>query len=482
MNKKIACEVVEDLLPLYIDGLTNEVTSRQVKEHLDECESCTNILRLMNEPAPSAIYGSKKEVDFLKKVRTKTRSVFLGSAFMVITAIVLLSAAIFFSKGYLIKVNIGCDTVAYDISVNGNSLTLSAFAADEGLTVKSAHFSDNGGVVTVSFKVVKKSIFSKDILEKTFTSNTDIKEVWLSGNKTAWYGNRIVWVSGGKDISAVTAAVFNTIHPYVGDMTANNNTACALNLSTRFGSYTNELQTAKEPYGWKIIFSENFALRKDGNTQELLRMYAYVLLAATGNLGEISFEYMVNSKVHLLTVTEREASEFALENIKNIGKDVIKLQTLFEKTGLVNNYYVTPFLSRQTDSLQINVANLIGSDFSVDSAQREEDGASFFSGSSLSAISMSCYLGGKLYTTIGGENADNLLIKKGEILSFSLLPADFGLKEWGGKETILLQFTLYDKNRNEYTVEQRVSVAAGSNRIYTLRLLGSAASGYTVTQ
>ncbi|HZK20999.1 MAG TPA: DUF4825 domain-containing protein [Oscillospiraceae bacterium] len=482
MSEKIACEIIEDLLPLYIDKLTSKVTNHKIKQHLNECESCSKAMRHMSEPASKETFVSKKEIDFLKKIRTRMKGVFLSSAFMAIAAVVLIIFAVFFSKGYFIKVNIGCDTVAYDISVNGNSLTLSAFAADEGLTVKSAHFSDNGGVVTVSFKVVKKSIFSKDILEKTFTSNTDIKEVWLSGSKASWYGNRIVWVSGSKDISAVTAAVFNTVHPYVGDMSANNNTACALNLSTHFGSYTNELQTAKEPYGWKIIFSENFALRKDDNTGELLKMYAYVLLAATGNLGEVSFEYMVNSKVHLLTVTEWEASEFALENIKNIGKDVVKLQALLEKTGLVNNYYVTPFLSRQTDSLQINVANLIGSDFSVDSAQREEDGASFFSGSSLSGISMSCYLGGKLYTTIGGENADNLLIKKGQILSFSLLPADFGLKEWSGKETISLQFTLYDKNHNEYTVEQNVNITASSNRIYTLRLLGSADTGYTAAQ
>lgn len=479
MSEKIACEIIKDLLPLYIDKLTSEVTNHKIKQHLSECESCSKAMRHMSEPASKETFVNKKEIDFLKKIRTRTKGVFLSSAFMAIAAVVLIIFAVFFSKGYF---NIDCDSIAYDISVNGNSLTLSAFAVDEDLAVKSARFSDNDGVITVSFKAVKKSMFSKSILEKTFTSNTDIKEVWLSGSKASWYGNRIVWVSGSKDISAVTAAVFNTVHPYVGDMSANNNTACALNLPTRFGSYTSELQTAKEPYGWKIIFSENFALRKDDNTQELLKMYAYVLLAATGNLGEISFEYMVNSKVHLLTVTEKEASEFALENIKNIGKDVIKLQALLEKTGLANNYYVTPFLSRQSDSLQINVANLIGSDFSVDSAQREEDGASFFSGSSLSAISMSCYLGSKLYTTIGGENADNLLIKKGEILNFSLLPADFGLKEWSGKETISLQFTLYDKNHNEYTVEQNVNITASSNRIFTLRLLGSADTGYTAAQ
>ena len=43
MNKeanRLDCEIVEDLLPLYHDGVVNAVTAEAVEEHLKECEGC----------------------------------------------------------------------------------------------------------------------------------------------------------------------------------------------------------------------------------------------------------------------------------------------------------------------------------------------------------------------------------------------------------------------------------------------------------
>lgn len=34
------CEIIRDLLPSYIDGLTSGVTNEEIKKHLDECETC----------------------------------------------------------------------------------------------------------------------------------------------------------------------------------------------------------------------------------------------------------------------------------------------------------------------------------------------------------------------------------------------------------------------------------------------------------
>ena len=39
MNK-ISCNVIGDLLPLYVDGAVSEDTKKLVEEHLAECEEC----------------------------------------------------------------------------------------------------------------------------------------------------------------------------------------------------------------------------------------------------------------------------------------------------------------------------------------------------------------------------------------------------------------------------------------------------------
>ena len=37
------CEVIRDLFPSYIDGLTSEESNELIEEHLEECRSAENI-------------------------------------------------------------------------------------------------------------------------------------------------------------------------------------------------------------------------------------------------------------------------------------------------------------------------------------------------------------------------------------------------------------------------------------------------------
>ena len=51
---KLSCEVYEDLLLLYNDGLCGEDTKKLVEEHLAGCERCSNCLRKMRLPEEMA--------------------------------------------------------------------------------------------------------------------------------------------------------------------------------------------------------------------------------------------------------------------------------------------------------------------------------------------------------------------------------------------------------------------------------------------
>ena len=41
---KISCEVIQDLLPLYVDQICSEHSKCLVEEHLRECEKCRNVI------------------------------------------------------------------------------------------------------------------------------------------------------------------------------------------------------------------------------------------------------------------------------------------------------------------------------------------------------------------------------------------------------------------------------------------------------
>ncbi len=46
--KKNDCEVIQDLIPLYVDGCCSEATHNIVEEHLKECEKCKNYKSLIS--------------------------------------------------------------------------------------------------------------------------------------------------------------------------------------------------------------------------------------------------------------------------------------------------------------------------------------------------------------------------------------------------------------------------------------------------
>ena len=47
MNKN--CEIVQDLLPLYIDDVCSETSREMIREHLSGCPDCTKLLKQMQD-------------------------------------------------------------------------------------------------------------------------------------------------------------------------------------------------------------------------------------------------------------------------------------------------------------------------------------------------------------------------------------------------------------------------------------------------
>lgn len=91
MSGKLKCEVVRDLLPLYVEKLTSEVTSHEIESHIEHCIGCKEALDCMQEPEVIKEAETKKEVNHLKKWRRKsaTMSLFVAMA-MCLLSIVLI--------------------------------------------------------------------------------------------------------------------------------------------------------------------------------------------------------------------------------------------------------------------------------------------------------------------------------------------------------------------------------------------------------
>ena len=66
------CEVVKDILPLYVDGVCSQESAQLVEEHVENCEECRKIQEQLSSTIKlpmedgAEIKGFKK---FIKKIR-----------------------------------------------------------------------------------------------------------------------------------------------------------------------------------------------------------------------------------------------------------------------------------------------------------------------------------------------------------------------------------------------------------------------------
>lgn len=78
---KITCNIIEDLLPLYVDDMVSEDSRKLVEEHLKECPACRKMQEeMMRENCLSAgrkdgnsAQINKTEAEPLKKIRRRIR-------------------------------------------------------------------------------------------------------------------------------------------------------------------------------------------------------------------------------------------------------------------------------------------------------------------------------------------------------------------------------------------------------------------------
>lgn len=83
---KIECDIIKDLLPLYIEQLTSKASNIAIEEHLNTCEQCNKIYLDMNIPDFQVKYNKEPAESFYKYVKKKKRN--LGLKVAVLTAIV----------------------------------------------------------------------------------------------------------------------------------------------------------------------------------------------------------------------------------------------------------------------------------------------------------------------------------------------------------------------------------------------------------
>ena len=339
MKNDLTCEVVQDLLPSYVDGLTSDVSNQAVEQHMKTCENCRKLYREMREPMNgdevSEINNEQKanfkvpsEIDYLKKIRKKNRMRILAA---VLTVVIAAGVGIW-CKAYLIGQKVEqAEFVQADVVMKDHKVSVQGVLLDQTKGVADVAFQEQDGIVTVSLRETRKSSFHTNEFQAEYESSGEVKRVVLE--------NRILW-DDGILIDGTVSDLYQSRNPYVGDISADGRSVQAARAVLGINDeallcYGTQLQTSEEPYGWTFL---NVQISSSDNVERLqqeMKQLGCLLIAVTDNLGYVSFEYCVDGTENsdgstTLTVTEADADALAGQSVKAMSQTPAGLQKLVE--------------------------------------------------------------------------------------------------------------------------------------------------------
>ena len=320
MKNDLSCEVVRDLLPSYLDGVASGETKAAVERHMEECPDCRETLRRMKEPEDAAP-PEEKEIDYLKKVRRRNSR----KVTVIVSVVVLLAMAVTLRVMYK-GVPADPGSLAAVVTVRDKTVRLTGTFSDIVMDLARASTKqDESGAVEIK-------IYVTPLLQ--VRSNGDFAwEDPVARDVTSVTVNGLVLWENGVSVDWLTAKLYEAKNPYVGDMSANVNIASLLRVGNRVGSFTNELQTDAEPYGWTLILDDPIAAENEKSTKEEMRRCSCVLLAEIENLGTVSWKYETEAGEKTFTVTAADASKLAGQDIKACAASASELQNLLNELG-----------------------------------------------------------------------------------------------------------------------------------------------------
>ena len=95
------CDIVKDLLPLYVDGLVRPLTRDEIEEHLQDCTDCRTQYGQMQTVLPVEPMKADTEINYLKKIKEKhVRNILIC---VIILIVLFISLTLMFGVGSSVK-------------------------------------------------------------------------------------------------------------------------------------------------------------------------------------------------------------------------------------------------------------------------------------------------------------------------------------------------------------------------------------------
>lgn len=150
------CKIIQDLLPNYVEGLTNDETNNFVLTHLNNCEECNSLCENLKKDFFDKEITEKKDVNFLKKHKKNIRILQIVIFLILILFIIIIGRKLFIIKSIQNK--------AISQNFNNYHILYKEFT-NSGITEMDTYFKDG------NFVTIQTNINNEKIIQYKFTDD-----------------------------------------------------------------------------------------------------------------------------------------------------------------------------------------------------------------------------------------------------------------------------------------------------------------------
>lgn len=327
MSAHTPCHMIKDLLPLYLDDLVSEESATAIEQHLKSCSDCREYYEHMKselfEEQTQKQTETQREINYLKRIKQHTtKKLILGTVLTLFTCILALTVKLLIIGSptdtyHTTELNVDKDTIQVGGTFAGSAQVYSHYKLKE-----TKNDSELILYTCLPSPWNKNDSFHLELPKNKIHGTLSINEMTVKEDGTI--------------ISAMANQLFQNKHPYIGDATANARLSQCLGIADELGSFTNELQTETQPYGWTLYFENS--INNSAVFDEKMKGFSCILLALIDNLGEVSWEYTLELAegpvTHTKTMTEADCTAYLDSPVKGFSKspeDVQKLLDLLKR-------------------------------------------------------------------------------------------------------------------------------------------------------
>lgn len=175
MEKDRMCAMVEDLLPSYLEGLTNDTTNQMIEEHINGCEKCRkykeNLLVSYKQLEREEVDKTKGFQKVLSRYRYQLLGLFLGMALTVAAVVGSVLSAGFYFKAQNNRKSHTEDVEEYREFEEYNGLSKlylfpkAAIKKDEDVTIQKYLYDCYGNKIFQTCQIYLECVYSKEDYE-----------------------------------------------------------------------------------------------------------------------------------------------------------------------------------------------------------------------------------------------------------------------------------------------------------------------------